>query len=85
MAYSPIDQARLLRHRKLGAMAERVGRTPAQLALAWVLSQPGVKERLASLGANPAPGTVEALRKTVREDRERWANLVKDQNIKVEQ
>jgi len=42
MAYSPIDQARLLRHRKLGAMAERVGRTPAQLALAWVLSQPGV-------------------------------------------
>lgn len=42
MAYSPIDQARLLRHRKLGAMAERVGRTPAQLALAWLLSQPGV-------------------------------------------
>lgn len=42
MAYSPIDQARLLRHRKLAAMAERVGRTPAQLALAWVLSQPGV-------------------------------------------
>jgi diketogulonate reductase-like aldo/keto reductase len=42
MAYSPIDQARLLRHRKLGVMAERVGRTPAQLALAWLLSRPGV-------------------------------------------
>lgn len=42
MAYSPIDQARLLRNRKLGAMAERVGRTPAQLALAWVLSRSGV-------------------------------------------
>ncbi|RPH58632.1 MAG: aldo/keto reductase, partial [Burkholderiales bacterium] len=42
MAYSPIDQARLLRHRKLKAMAERHGRTPAQLALAWLLSHPGV-------------------------------------------
>ena len=42
MAYSPIDQARLLRDRKLGAMAERVGRAPAQLALAWVLSRSGV-------------------------------------------
>jgi diketogulonate reductase-like aldo/keto reductase len=42
MAYSPIDQARLLRDRRLRAMAERVGRTPAQLALAWLLSRPGV-------------------------------------------
>jgi len=42
MAYSPIDQARLLRHRKLKAIAERHGRTPAQLALAWLLSRPGV-------------------------------------------
>lgn len=42
MAYSPIDQARLLRNRKLKALAERHGRTPAQLALAWLLARPGV-------------------------------------------
>ncbi|HEY0877905.1 MAG TPA: aldo/keto reductase [Zeimonas sp.] len=42
MAYSPIEQARLLRDRRLKAMAKRVERTPAQLALAWLLSQPDV-------------------------------------------
>jgi len=42
MAYSPIEQARLLRDRRLKEMAKRVERTPAQLALAWLLSKPGV-------------------------------------------
>lgn len=42
LAYSPIEQARLLRDRRLKAMAKRTGRTPAQLALAWLLSKPGV-------------------------------------------
>ncbi|MCD6681638.1 MAG: aldo/keto reductase [Burkholderiaceae bacterium] len=42
MAYSPIEQARLLRDRRLQEMAKRVERTPAQLALAWLLSKPGV-------------------------------------------
>lgn len=68
---------------RAGTPADIVAKVNADVVR--VLSQPDVKEKLASLGANPAPGTVEALRKTVREDRERWANLVKDQNIKVEQ
>lgn len=42
MAYSPIEQARLLRDRRLKEMAKRVERTPAQLAIAWLLSKPGV-------------------------------------------
>ena len=37
MAYSPIEQARLARNRKLEAFAERNGMTSAQAALAWVL------------------------------------------------
>lgn len=37
MAYSPIEQARLLRHPSLRALAARHGATPAQLALAWLL------------------------------------------------
>ena len=42
MAYSPIEQARLLRDRKLGDFAKRHGRKPAQAALAWLLSRDGV-------------------------------------------
>ena len=42
MAYSPIEQARLLRHAGLQAYARRHGMTPAQAALAWLLAQEGV-------------------------------------------
>ena len=37
MAYSPIEQARLLRHAGLVEFARRYGMTPAQVALAWLL------------------------------------------------
>jgi diketogulonate reductase-like aldo/keto reductase len=39
MAYSPIEQARLLRHPGLRALAVKHGATPAQLALAWLLNR----------------------------------------------
>jgi diketogulonate reductase-like aldo/keto reductase len=43
MAYSPVGQGgRLLRHKALGEVAARHGATPAQVALAWTLSHPGV-------------------------------------------
>jgi diketogulonate reductase-like aldo/keto reductase len=43
IAYSPIEQGRLLRHPGLIAVAARhSGVTPAQVALAWVLRQDGV-------------------------------------------
>lgn len=42
MAYSPIEQARLLRHPGLKGFAQRHGMTPAQAALAWLLGQEGV-------------------------------------------
>jgi diketogulonate reductase-like aldo/keto reductase len=42
MAYSPLDQGGLLRKPALKKLADEVGCTPAQLALAWVLAQPGV-------------------------------------------
>lgn len=37
MAYSPIEQGRLLGHPELARLAARHGATPAQVALAWVL------------------------------------------------
>jgi diketogulonate reductase-like aldo/keto reductase len=39
MAYSPLDQGRLLSERALHSIAARVGATPAQVALAWLLRQ----------------------------------------------
>jgi diketogulonate reductase-like aldo/keto reductase len=42
MAYSPLDQGRLLGNATLKKVAGELGCTPAQVALAWLLAQPGV-------------------------------------------
>jgi diketogulonate reductase-like aldo/keto reductase len=42
MAYSPIDQGALAAQRTLRALASKRGVSAAQLALAWMLAQPGV-------------------------------------------
>jgi diketogulonate reductase-like aldo/keto reductase len=42
MAYSPLEQGRLLGHPELAAVARRHAATEAQIALAWCLAQPGV-------------------------------------------
>ena len=42
MAYSPLDQGGLLRKAALKKIADDLGCTPAQLAIAWLLAQPGV-------------------------------------------
>lgn len=42
MAYSPIEQGRMLENKTLSAVAHRHGATPAQVALAWLLGQEGV-------------------------------------------
>lgn len=42
MAYSPVEQGRILGNGALRQVAQRLGATPAQVALAWVLRQDGV-------------------------------------------
>jgi diketogulonate reductase-like aldo/keto reductase len=42
MAYSPIEQGRLLNKRPLIDFAQRHSMTPAQVAIAWLLAQEGV-------------------------------------------
>ena len=70
MAYSPIEQAQLLRNAKLERFAQRHGMTAAQAALAWLLSHDDVivipksshRERLKeNLGALEDPLTREQL------------------------
>lgn len=70
MAYSPIEQARILRNPKLAGFARRHDRTRSQAALAWLLAKDDVivipktgrRERLQeNLGALDRPLTVEQL------------------------
>lgn len=42
MAYSPIEQGRILRHPALLKLARQRNCTPAQIALAWVMREPDV-------------------------------------------
>jgi diketogulonate reductase-like aldo/keto reductase len=42
MAYSPVDQGTLARHPALAAIGAPLGLAAAQVALAWVVQQPGV-------------------------------------------
>ncbi|MEF2553855.1 aldo/keto reductase [Aurantimonas sp. A2-1-M11] len=42
MAYSPVEQGRLLTHPALVTVADRIGATPAQVAIAWAMRREGV-------------------------------------------
>jgi diketogulonate reductase-like aldo/keto reductase len=42
MAYSPVEQGRLVADPVLADLAKTIGATPAQAALAWVLQRPGM-------------------------------------------
>jgi diketogulonate reductase-like aldo/keto reductase len=42
MAYSPVEQGRILGNQALRQVAQRLGATPAQVALAWTLRHPNV-------------------------------------------
>lgn len=42
MAYSPVEQGRMLGHPVLARVGARHGATPAQVALAWILRRPGL-------------------------------------------
>jgi len=55
MAYSPIEQGRLLEEPALRNVAERHGETPAQVALAWVLRQ----EKVIAIPKAATPAHVE--------------------------
>lgn len=42
MAYSPLEQGKLAKHKTLKVIGDRLTATPVQVALAWALRQPGV-------------------------------------------
>jgi diketogulonate reductase-like aldo/keto reductase len=72
MAYSPVEQGELLRHKAVKRVASTVGATPAQLSLAWVLRQRGVI-------AIPKAGT----REHVRENHESLGIQLSDAELRA--
>ena len=49
-----------------------------------VLSQPDMVQRFASQGAEPAPGTPEALARFMRAEYDEWKRVIKAANIKID-
>ena len=71
------------------ALFARAGTPPDVIArinqdVVRILAKPGVKEQLKGLGAEPYGSTPGEMRQFVREDRQRWATLVKDLKFKIE-
>jgi diketogulonate reductase-like aldo/keto reductase len=76
MAYSPIEQGRMLRDPGLAKVANALEATPAQVALAWLAAQDGViaipkatnpahlREDIAALEVKLGPGTLAELDRT---------------------
>ncbi|MHA6724201.1 aldo/keto reductase [Sphingomonas sp. RS2018] len=58
MAYSPVEQGRLVRDEGLRTLAGELGATPVQVALAWLLARDGVI-------AIPKAGTVDHVRENL--------------------
>jgi tripartite-type tricarboxylate transporter receptor subunit TctC len=50
-----------------------------------VLAMPEVKDKLAGLGADTVGNSPDAMRKFLREDKDRWAKLIKELNLKLEE
>ncbi|MBC7779580.1 MAG: tripartite tricarboxylate transporter substrate binding protein [Proteobacteria bacterium] len=53
--------------------------------LSRAMFEPDVRERLASIGAEPMKSSPEELAKFIREDYRRWADVIKSANLRAEQ
>jgi len=65
-----------------GTPAEIVSKLHADIAR--VLNLPEIKEKLAGQGADPLPSPPAEMERFMREERDRWANLIRETGYKVE-
>ena len=61
-AYAPLAQGRLAEHEELQAIARKHGATPAQVALKWLLDQPGVAAIPKAMRAESQQANLDALK-----------------------
>ena len=81
-AYSPLAQGRLADYPTLAAVARKHGATPAQVALAWLLQQPGVAAIPKAQRAESQRANLETLSLRLDdEDRAAIALLPKDERF----
>ena len=66
-----------------GTPREVVARLHADLVK--VLAMPEVREKIHGMGADPIGNTPEDMDRSLREERARWAKVIQDNNLKVEQ
>ena len=53
--------------------------------IAALLKQPGMLERLAELGAEPASGGADDLRKLLANEMTVWGKVIRDAGVKIDQ
>ena len=64
--------------------------TPAAIAQALnqaigeVLQQPSVREQFEKMGVRPLGGSVEETKRFIAEERERWADVIRTTNVRIE-
>ena len=64
--------------------------TPAAIAQALnqaigeVLQQPGVREQFEKMGVRPLGGSVAETKRFIAEERERWADVIRTTNVRIE-
>jgi len=81
-AYAPLAQGRLAEHEELQAIARKHGATPAQVALKWLIDQPGVGAIPKATRAESQQANLDALRIELDEtDRAVIAMLPKTQRF----
>jgi tripartite-type tricarboxylate transporter receptor subunit TctC len=66
-----------------GTPREIVGRLNADLVK--VLSSPEVREKISGMGAQPIANTPDEMDRFLRGERERWAKVIRDNNLKIDQ
>ena len=81
-AYAPLAQGRLAQHEELRAIAQKHGVTPAQVALKWLLDQPGVAAIPKAVRVESQQANLDALKITLdNTDRAVIAMLPKTQRF----
>ncbi len=81
-AYAPLAQGRLAEHEELRAIAQKHGASPAQVALKWLLDQPGVAAIPKAIRPESQQANLDALNITLDEtDRAVIAMLPKAQRF----
>jgi tripartite-type tricarboxylate transporter receptor subunit TctC len=70
---------------RLLVLTDMLGRRTHGLAIVKMLKTPEMKAKIVELGAEPIGNSPAEMDKFLREDRARWAKLIQETGLKLEQ